>query len=185
MYRILMGLHSNIELSFLVVGHTKFSPDGYFGLIRHRYRRSQVYTYEDLSKVVEESSPNGHNVCQTYNQPKIIYRNWTDWLAQFFKIIPGITGYHHFQMSNDDKGIIKLKKDVDSKLTKINLINEHGFPYNEKTKPAELPCILTPKGLSAERQWYLYDQIRMHIPDDQDKNKTCPKPSVSKPKKEK
>lgn len=185
MYRILMGLHSNIELSFLVVGHTKFSPDGYFGLIRHRYRRSQVYTYEDLSKVVEASSPNGHNVCQTYNQPKIIYRNWTDWLAQFFKIIPGITGYHHFQMNNDEKGIIKLKKDIDSKITKINLINEHGFPYNEKIKPAELPCILTPKGLSAERQWYLYDQIRMHIPDDQDKDKTCPKPNVSKPRKEK
>ncbi len=62
MYRALTGLHSNIELSFLVVGHTKFSPDGYFGLIRHRYRRSQVYTYEQLQQVIEASSPNGHNV---------------------------------------------------------------------------------------------------------------------------
>lgn len=33
-YRVLAELHDNIELSFLMVGHTKFSPDGYFGLIR-------------------------------------------------------------------------------------------------------------------------------------------------------
>ena len=90
MYRVLTGLHTNIELSFLVVGHTKFSPDGYFGLIRHRYRRSSVYTYGQLAKVIEESSPNGHNICQLYlkgNKPGIIYRNWTDWLSQFFKTI--------------------------------------------------------------------------------------------------
>ena len=48
LYRVLTGLHDTIELSFLVVGHTKFAPDGYFGLIRRRYRRSQVYTYDHL-----------------------------------------------------------------------------------------------------------------------------------------
>ena len=43
-YRVLTGLHDKITLSFLIVGHTKFSPDGYFGLIKRHYRRSQVYT---------------------------------------------------------------------------------------------------------------------------------------------
>ncbi len=183
MYRVLTGLHTNIELSFLVVGHTKFSPDGYFGLIRHRYRRSKIYTYEQLVKVIEESSPNKHNVCQLYsdnNQPTVVYRNWSDWLAQYFKVIPGITSYHHFKINADERGLITLKTNVDSKEIKMNLINDQGFPYNT---PTHLPCSLTPEGLSAERQWYLYDQIRMHIPDDQDKDKTCPKPEIGKPSK--
>lgn len=184
MYRVLTGLHTNIELSFLVVGHTKFSPDGYFGLIRHRYRRSKIYTYEQLAKVVEDSSPNGHNICQTYsgsNQPAIIYRNWSDWLAQYFKVIPGITAYHHFQMSSKNRGEINLKNNVDSKVTTLNLLNESDFPYSKKIKAAELPLTLKPKEMSAERQWYLYEQIRAHIPDAMDKDKTCPKPDVKKP----
>ncbi len=187
MYRVLMGLHDNIELSFLVVGHTKFSPDGYFGLIRNRYRRSQVYTYDQLASTIEQSSPNGHNTCQTYcgsGQSPIIYRNWTDWLAQYFKAIPGITSYHHFKINKTNTGVIKLKKIVDSQEVELKLLKERGFPYNEHLQPINLPCRLMPEGLSAKRQWYLYDQIRMHIPNDKDKDITCPKPSVSRPLKE-
>jgi predicted transcriptional regulator len=44
MYRVFAGLHDKIELSFLVVGHTKFSPDAFFGLIKRLYRRAQIYT---------------------------------------------------------------------------------------------------------------------------------------------
>ena len=39
---------------------------------------------------------------------------------------------------------------------------------------------VTPLGLSAERQWYLYDQIRPFCPD-ADKDITFPLPSVPKP----
>jgi hypothetical protein len=46
MYRILSNLHTKIEMSFLVVGHTKFSPDSHFGIAKKKYRLSQVYTYE-------------------------------------------------------------------------------------------------------------------------------------------
>jgi hypothetical protein len=46
MYRVLSGKHKSITLSFMLVGHTKFSPDGYFGLIKKKYRRSKVYTYD-------------------------------------------------------------------------------------------------------------------------------------------
>lgn len=54
---------------------------------------------------------------------------------------------------------------------------------NINLKPIKLPHKLMPDGLSAERQWYLYEQIRMHIPNEQDKDNTCPKPKMSKPKK--
>ena len=44
----------------------------------------------------------------------------------------------------------------------------------------ELPDIVPPRGLSAERQWYLHEQIRPFCPDD-DKDSVCPLPSVPKP----
>ena len=33
---VLTGLHENIILSFMVAGHTKFSPDWCFGLLKKR-----------------------------------------------------------------------------------------------------------------------------------------------------
>ncbi|MCP4399219.1 MAG: hypothetical protein GY801_18195 [bacterium] len=100
LYRTLVGLHDNIWLSFMLVGHTKFAPDGYFGLIKKRYRRSCVYTYEQLVEVIERSSALGHNHCQRYRDasgiPYFEYRNWAKWLSNYFKKLPNITKYHHF-----------------------------------------------------------------------------------------
>lgn len=185
LYRVLAGLHTEIELSFLVVGHTKFSPDGYFGLIKRHYRRSQIYTYEQLSNTIEMSSKNGHNVCQCYrnalkDEPEIIYRDWVSWLAQYFRSIPKITSYHHFKI--DASGKLFLRKTVDSEETNIALL-KNEFSSEQQGLFTALPNRLIPQGLSAERQWYLYDQIRMHIPNTHDKDATCPKPSMKKPKK--
>ena len=35
-WRVLSGLHQSITLSFMMVGHTKFAPDWYFGLVKRR-----------------------------------------------------------------------------------------------------------------------------------------------------
>lgn len=185
-YRVLASLHTRIELSFLIVGHTKFSPDGYFGLIKHRYRRSKVYTYEQLGEVIEASSKNGHNVYQPYrnkliNRPEIVYRDWVSWLAQYFNPIPRITKYHHFQL--DINGSVNVKETVDSKNVNIMLLKK-GYAVTDRQKLfMGFPDELFPRGLTAERQWYLYDQIRMHIPNMRDQDATCPKPCIAKPKK--
>ena len=50
-----------------------------------------------------------------------------------------------------------------------------------KNNKDELPPIVAPKGLSAERQWYLYENIRPFCPDS-DKDITCPLPEVPNPK---
>lgn len=186
-YRILAGLHTRIELSFLVVGHTKFSPDGYFGLIKHCYRRSKVYTLEQLKSVINASSKNGHNVCQLYKNsskqnPEIVYRDWVSWLGKYFKQIPKITSYHHFQL--DEEGNLKVKEAVDGKEASIELLKKE-FLADRENLFMDLPEELFPQGLSAERQWYLYDQIRMHIPDLKDQEATCPRPQADKPKKNK
>lgn len=181
MYRVLTGLHTKIELSFLVVGHTKFSPDGHFGLIRRRYRRSRVYTYEHLAHLIEESSQNGHNLCQRYiekgpKSSRIIYRDWVGWLSKYFKPIPGITGYRHFQINSQNRGVVLVKETVDGEEQEIDIL-KRTFPYSRNKRPV-FPKVIQPDGLSADRQKYLYEQIRHHIPSEDDKNATCPKPTT-------
>ena len=51
-WRVMTGRHTSVELPFMLVGHTKFSPDHYFGLIKKVYRRSTVSTIFDISRQV-------------------------------------------------------------------------------------------------------------------------------------
>jgi len=182
MYRVQTGLHEKIELSFLIVGHTKFSPDGYFGLIKRHYRRSQVYTYEQLVNIVESSSTNGQNLCVCHSKntaSPIIYRDWTSWLSQYFTALKGISNYHHFKIEKGNPLILVVKEQKDSFDIKFKL-EKNKFPFDKERK--NLPKQLLPEGLSLKRQWYLYDQIRCHIPNRSDKDQTCPRPK--KPKSE-
>ena len=79
--------------------------------------------------------------------------------------------------------MIIVKKDIDSKEEKINLLkNETLFDENQDHG---MPTQLHPKGLSLEREWYLYEQIRGHIPLTHDKDQTCPKPLQQKQKNDK
>lgn len=85
-------------------------------------------------------------------------------------------------MDQQERGEITLKETIDSKEVKIHLMKS-AFPYSDKNYPSyqDLPARLMPQGLSLERQWYLYDHIRMHIPSEEDKEDTCPKPKEAKP----
>ena len=184
LYRIIAGLHTRIELSFLIVGHTKFSPDGYFGLIRRRYRRSQVYTYDQLVSVIEDSSSAGHNLCQRYDgydkpELNITYKDWSSWLNKYFRKLPNITRYHHFKLDNETPGTIQVKKRVISKETTHQLLRRR-FRTNWQKLLRTTPEVISPPGLTAEREWYLYDQIRCHIPDENARDLTCPKPQKKK-----
>ena len=48
---MLAGLNNSITLSFLIVGHTKFSHDWLF---KQLYRRSKIGCLDDIARVVEE-----------------------------------------------------------------------------------------------------------------------------------
>lgn len=180
MYRVLTGLHDKIDLSFLIVGHTKFFPDGFFGLIKLLYRKSQVYTYDQLADTIESSSRNGHNVCVRATQrPEVIYRDWTTWLSQYFATFKGISKYHHFKIDRKKPSVLIVKECQGGEETEIDIAKK-TFPFSKDNPPRRLPKRLLPAGLSLERQWYLYDQIRRHIPVESHKDQTCPRPAVPK-----
>ena len=101
--------------------------------------------------------------------------DWTDHFAPHFKKLPGIKKYHHFRMSSSTPGSVFVKEHSDSTEVRIDLLKDSWSPDAH-----ELPRLTPPRGLSADRQWYMFEQIRPFCPDD-DKDVTCPKPSVPKP----
>ena len=54
LWRVMTGQHKEITLSFMIPGHTKFSPDWCFGLLKIKYRRTEVGGLADLFGVVNE-----------------------------------------------------------------------------------------------------------------------------------
>ncbi|RUP48379.1 hypothetical protein BC936DRAFT_144653 [Jimgerdemannia flammicorona] len=48
----------------MVAEHTKFSPDGFFGLFKLKLRKSEVHTIDQLATVVTKSTQHNHNISQ-------------------------------------------------------------------------------------------------------------------------
>ena len=59
-WRVMSGLNKSITLSFLIVGHTKFSPDWCFGLFKQAYWRTNIGCLDDIVRVVETSAEANH-----------------------------------------------------------------------------------------------------------------------------
>ena len=56
MLRVLTGLHREITISFLPVGHTKFAPDWCFGLFKQHFRQTKINSLDDIASAVDNSS---------------------------------------------------------------------------------------------------------------------------------
>ena len=61
MWRVLTGLHREIKISFLLVGHTKFGLDWCFGLFKRLYKRTVITSLnDDIAQVAERSAQCNH-----------------------------------------------------------------------------------------------------------------------------
>ena len=103
------------------------------------------------------------------------YYQWSTYLGQFFRTIPNITSYHNFKVSSD--GTVTVKQYLDSDEEKVKLLKPNVQISDLKGQPEETNI----PGLDLTRQWYLYDNIRMHCKSTLAANITCPKPSQPKP----
>ena len=169
--------HTNITLSFLPVGHTKFAPDWCFGLFKRSYRRTKVGSLLSIAQVVNTSADcniaqlvareDGSIIVPTYN--------WTDFFATRMKKIAGIKKFYHFRASSSSPGDVFVRVRSDSAEVRFPLLKEPWTLDADK-----LPSVIPPHGLSADRQWYLYESIRPFCPDE-DRDTVCPLPSVPKP----
>ena len=57
-WRVMVGLNKSCELSFMIPGHTRFSPDRF---IKRKYRRTKLSSLTEIAEVVEGSTNGGQN----------------------------------------------------------------------------------------------------------------------------
>jgi hypothetical protein len=109
-WRVMVGLNRKITISFLIVGHTKFSPDWCFGLFKQVFRRSNVGCLDDIVKVVESSAVVNHAQLVGTQDGKVVVETY-DW-AGYFDIpfrqtaLKGIKGMHHLTFSHLKPGTV-------------------------------------------------------------------------------
>lgn len=178
-WRVMAGLHTQITLSFLVVGHTKFSPDWCFGLFKRLYRRTKVGSLQAIAQVVDSSATCNVSQLVVESDGTVVVPtlNWTDLFAPYFRKFEGIKKYHHFRFDSSKPGVVVARIHSDMPEEEVNLLKDETWLPD----PTELPDQVFPKGLSPERQWYLFDKIRQFCPEE-DQDVSCPKPTVAKPR---
>ena len=104
---MLCGRYKSITISFLIVGHTKFSPDWCFGLLKQRLRRCHVDCLDDIVRVVESSADvNSAQLVGTQTGEILVpMYDWATFFAPFFKPLHQIKKYHHFHFSSTCPGV--------------------------------------------------------------------------------
>lgn len=163
-WRVLCGLNTEIFHNFLLTGHTKFSPDRMFGLAKRKYSQCDVDTHDDFLACMEKSST--YNIAVSGKE--IVWYEWDKFLRSYFKSLPQITSYHHFLI--DVTGIQCKAFAQSSTSTHHNLV----------LRPLDcniLPPVITPVGLTPQRQQYLYQQVRSLCMDKTKQDIVAPKPT--------
>ena len=99
-WRCMTGLHEEIQISFMVVGHTHCLVDRCFGLVKQKYRQSDCYTLEQ-QKIVEEESKVMY-IAQLYKAPGSLALNFIGMTGCHFLMnsLPGNRSFQHFRFAH-------------------------------------------------------------------------------------
>ena len=160
MWRVLAGLHKEITISFLLVGHTKFSPDWCFGLFKQLYHKTKVVSIHDIAEVVKQSASVNHTqlIGEYDGTTHVKTYHWNS-IFESHTIqtsLKGISKMHHFRFTSDHPGCVFVKNSSDEKTeTKITLLKDMSWKPHKNFLPEQI----TAPGLSLERQYYLYNKI--------------------------
>ena len=177
-WRVLAGLHDEITLFFLLVGHTKFAPDWCFGLAKQCFRSSNVSSLDDIANTISQSSI--VNVPQLVGDLEgTVYVPMYNW-SNFFEdkmiktALKGILQLHHFRFTATHPGMVFVKTSSDGSERKIQLLKDPTW----RPTTVQLPTVVIPNGLSLERRMYLFEKIHEFCLEET-KGLVCPKPTVA------
>lgn len=158
------GMYDSVTVSFMIVGHTKFSPDWCFGLLKQRLRRCRVDCLDDMVNVVESSADvNFAQLVGTQlGETLVPMYNWSHFFEPYFRVLPAIKSYHHFHFNSSSLGTAIVKQFCDSPAISYKLSTTSSW----NPSPATLPPVIPPPGLPEERQVYLYQKLRQFCRED-------------------
>ena len=101
--------------------------------------------------------------------------DWQAFLIPFSKAVTGIKQYHHFSFSHQAQGVVIATTHAEGPTQILPvLVGDAGAVPHAPPPPVQS------LGLSAFRQWYLFNSIRDFCTDDT-KDIMCPKPTVPQP----
>ena len=170
-WRVATGRNATVTICFLPAGHTKFSPDWCFGLLKRVYRRTRVSCMQDIVKIVEKSSEKAINVAQLVGSDDgeviVPTYDWKTFLTPAYKKVVGLKKNHHFHINDADSGKLFTKEYVECENTEHSILRGAA--------PQGMPAIVAPAGLDRKRQTYLYKEIREFCTDET-KDIVCPRP---------
>ena len=158
LWRVLCGLNDYIEYSFMTVGHTKFSCDRCFGSFKKKVNVTQMHTLYNIGTVCEESADcNIPQLVGTHDGTVMVpCYDWQKFLLVFFTKIQNITDYQHYVFLKDKPGIVNCSIRLQDKPVKCTILKKNAPPM----VLGQLPDIVSPNGFSAERELYLFNEIR-------------------------
>ena len=128
---------------------------------------SHTTTWVTTKLAIALGKEDGTIYVQTYD--------WDSFLSPHLKKVDRIKKYHHFTIKLEDKGIVYRKTSAEGNENSINLLKHDWEP-----DLCVLPNVIPPPGLSAHRQWYLYDKIRDFCTEET-KDIVCPLSNVPRP----
>ena len=165
-WRVMMGCHTQKTLTILVVGHTKFSPDWCFGLLKRLYRRTKLGSLQAIAQVINKSTEcNCAQLVITEDGTTLVPTfYWTSYFALHFKQMMAVKNYHNFRFCSSEPGVVYTKIHCDTEEEKHILLKKTAQSWypNSTEYPSQVPS----KGLTAERQSYFFDYIRQFYPDE-------------------
>ena len=147
-WRVMVGLHQSVTMSFLLVGHTKFAPDWCFGLFKQRFRRTFVSSLQEIADVVESSAHvNTAQLVGTQNGEVVVpVYDWAQFLGERFRKLPKIKSFQHFTFTSSKPGIVHIKSFSDSEESTFCLLSDDTWVPDSH----ELPQRVTPPPVSLQ-----------------------------------
>ena len=134
MWRVLTGLHEEVKISFLPVGHT-----------------TKVGDLDDIANCVSLSSfVNAPQLVGSLHGSVFIKTyNWSEHFEEHIvkTALKGISQKHHFRFASSSPGAVFVKSVGSNSERKINLLK--NATWNPSAH--ELPPVVVPSGLSRER----------------------------------
>ena len=99
-------------MSFMLVSHTKFSPDWCFGLFKQKYCRAFVSSLQDIVDTVNNSADvNTAQIVGSQDGEMVVpMYNWSSFLQPHFRRVPKIKSHQHFMFSTDT--LVARQKEV-------------------------------------------------------------------------
>jgi len=160
--------HPEIELYFMIVGHTKFSPDAHFGTLKRELHKSVCFSVLDLvfdDGIIERSAKNNSHI--TYKHPVTLNQNfeWKDWksfLSSKFKPCVGIKEWHVIKIRSDGHHIM-VSKALNQPLTDFQIM-QGDLMIDENDGPNILKSVGFSEAREKELRYFEQFVDEMHKP---------------------